>query len=65
MRLAEIYAHYGDYESSFRRLEILLKAVNARSERFLEAEYMTRIRYSPFLRPLRTDDRWSYWRVDG
>ncbi len=65
MRLAEIYAHYGDYESSFRRLEMLLKAVNARSERFLEAEYMSRIRYSPFLRPLRTDDRWSYWRVDG
>ena len=65
MRLAEIYAHYGDYESSFRRLEMLLEAINARSERYLEAEYMMRIRYSPFLRPLHEDDRWSYWRVDG
>jgi len=61
IRLAEIYAHKGEYEASFGALQHVYDGIRAEMDSFTYDDYVTRVFYSPFLRPLHADRRWSEW----
>ena len=65
IRLAEIYAHSGNYEASFKQLQNVHDAIEAGIEQHETNEHLIHIFYSPFLRPLHADRRWAEWMHDA
>ena len=65
IRLAEIYANNGNYDASFERLQSVYEWFDLSTSRLASSDYLTRIVYSPFLRPLHQDERWAEWLMNA
>ena len=58
LRLAEIYAHWGDAEQAFRWMEETRARLGVEAKESPQHRWAWELRFSPFLRPLHTDARW-------
>jgi tetratricopeptide (TPR) repeat protein len=63
--LAEIYANSGNYDASFERLKSVYDFLDQNTQQMATSDYLIRIAYSPFLRPLHQDERWAEWLMNA
>jgi len=63
-RLAEIYAHRGNLDESFKWLATATDRTFDSSRNYRDWHYLKLMFTSPFLRPLHDDPRWERWLAD-
>ena len=65
VRLAEVYAHRGDLDASFRWMSRAYERLGRNAWLTPAWRWLLPLRFSPFLRPLHADSRWQDMRTRG